>query len=261
MKFIDINYDNTSKTQTIYLNSKENQNSLTYGMAKELLQSIKNANNSRSIKSIVFLSQHRAFFSKGPDIKDLLNISLNKNLPFFEEMLDLLNDIILEIYNSPKTTIVGYNGLAYGGGLNLFLGCDLRFATIRTKVIENFGDMGLSLDLGSSFFLPRLIGQTQTMSILLLERIITADKLQSTNLFNKIFHKNSEMKKEIHNICNNISTKDNDVLYDNKNLIKHNEIEILKEHLFLEKKRIIHNIQKDETRQRLNILNQKAKGE
>jgi 2-(1,2-epoxy-1,2-dihydrophenyl)acetyl-CoA isomerase len=194
MKFIDINYDNTSKTQTIYLKSKENQNSLTYGMAKELLQSIKNANNSRSVKSIVFLSQHR-FFSKGPDIKDLLNISLNNDLPFFEEMLDLLNDIILEIYNSPKTTIVGYNGLAYGGGLNLFLGCDLRFATIRTKIIENFGYMGLSLDLDSSFFLPRLIGQTQTMSILLLERIITAEKLQSTNLFNKIFRKNSEMKK------------------------------------------------------------------
>ena len=53
-----------------------------------------------------------------------------------------------------KVTIAAIHGYAYGGGFNIMLPCDFRFAEAKTKFIENFYYMGVTPDLGSSYFFP-----------------------------------------------------------------------------------------------------------
>ncbi|MCM3651761.1 enoyl-CoA hydratase/isomerase family protein [Metabacillus litoralis] len=241
-------------TAYIYLDSKETKNSLDVALATSLLEEVKKANNSSSIKTIVFLSEHRAFFSSGPSLPGLLEIAENQNDEELKNIVENLNELITQIYYSPKITIVGFNGYAYGGGLNVFLGCDYRVAVERTKFIENFHKMGVTSDLSSSYFLPRLIGMTRTMSIILSGDLFTAWDAKDWGLFNEVFSTNKEMKSHIETFCEKINEDDFTAIQMTKQLVKQSFQNGLEKQLEIESKALRDSFKNKEVVKRLRSI-------
>ncbi|PEW83760.1 enoyl-CoA hydratase [Bacillus cereus] len=254
MKCVKTTCNVHTATAYIYLDSKETKNSLDFAFATELLEEIRSANHNPDIKTIVFLSQHRSFFSSGPSLPGLLEIGETKNHSELQKMLDLLNEVIKEIYYSPKVTIVGFNGYAYGGGLNIFLGCDYRIAVERAKFIENFHNMGVTADLSSSYFLPRLIGMTKTYSIILSGDLFTAAEVKDWGLFNQVFPSTKEMKSHIEEFCKKIHSQDFSAIQRTKMLLKHSLQNTLEDQLCMENEALQNSFKSDEVINRLKTI-------
>ncbi|MBE5102249.1 enoyl-CoA hydratase/isomerase family protein [Priestia aryabhattai] len=241
-------------TVYIYLDSQETKNSLDFSLATSLLTEVKKANNDPFIKTIVFLSAHRAFFSSGPSLSGLLKIAEHQNDEELKNILDVLNELIRQIYHSPKVTIVGFNGYAYGGGMNVFLGCDYRIAVERTKFIENFHNIGVTADLSSSYFLPRLIGMTRTMSVILSGDIFTAGDAKDWGLFNEVITSNKEMKNHIEKFCEKINKADFISIQGTKKLLKDSLANSLENHLELESEALRNRFKYKEVANRLKTV-------
>ncbi len=79
------------------------------------------------------------------------------------------------IHRSRKPWIAAVNGVAVGGGFAMALACDIRFATTSASFGAVFLKIGVSnCDMGTSYFLPRLVGASRSAELLLTARIFDA---------------------------------------------------------------------------------------
>lgn len=94
--------------------------------------------------------------------------------------------IALALHRCPKPTIARVDGVAAGAGMNLALGCDLIVASDRARFCEIFVRRGLSIDLGGSWLLPRLVGLHKAKELALLADMIDAAEAERIGLVNKV---------------------------------------------------------------------------
>jgi 2-(1,2-epoxy-1,2-dihydrophenyl)acetyl-CoA isomerase len=92
----------------------------------------------------------------------------------------------LALHEIPKPTIAKVGGVAVGAGLNLALGCDLIVAGESARFSEIFAKRGLSLDLGGSWLLPRLVGMHKAKELALLADMFSADEAQRIGIVNRV---------------------------------------------------------------------------
>jgi 2-(1,2-epoxy-1,2-dihydrophenyl)acetyl-CoA isomerase len=85
-----------------------------------------------------------------------------------------------------KPTIAKVDGYAVGAGLGLALGCDLVVASDRAKLSMIFAKRGLSLDNGSSWLLPRLVGLARAKEIALFGDMLPAERAFELGLVNRV---------------------------------------------------------------------------
>ncbi|MCD2111715.1 enoyl-CoA hydratase-related protein [Rhodococcus rhodochrous] len=93
-----------------------------------------------------------------------------------------LTDVALLLHELPVPTVAKVDGVAYGAGWNLALGCDLVVATPRSTFSQIFAKRGLSPDLGGTWLLPRLVGLQQAKRLALLAEAIDADEAHRLGL-------------------------------------------------------------------------------
>ncbi len=95
------------------------------------------------------------------------------------------NRVGLALHQLPQPAIAKVGGVAAGAGLNLALGCDLIVASDRARFSEIFARRGLSIDLGGSWLLPRLVGLHKAKELALLAEAIDAAEAERIGLVNR----------------------------------------------------------------------------
>ena len=86
----------------------------------------------------------------------------------------------------PKPVIAAVNGPAAGAGAGLALACDLRIASTNASFLLAFARVGLSLDSGVSWTLPRLIGSARATALALLAEPVAAEAALEMGLVNAV---------------------------------------------------------------------------
>lgn len=97
-----------------------------------------------------------------------------------------VNEAALSLAAVPQPTIARVDGVAVGAGLSMALGCDLIVASDRARFSEIFAKRGLSLDVGSSWLLPRRVGLGKAKELSLLASMIDAAEAERIGLVNKV---------------------------------------------------------------------------
>lgn len=92
----------------------------------------------------------------------------------------------IALHEIPKPVIAKVDGVAIGAGMNIALGCDLIVASDRARFSEIYTQRGLSVDLGGSWVLPRLVGLHKAKELLLLAEIIDAAEAERIGIVNRI---------------------------------------------------------------------------
>jgi enoyl-CoA hydratase/carnithine racemase len=88
-------------------------------------------------------------------------------------------------FGIPKPIIAAVNGPAAGVGFVLACYCDLRFAARGAKLTTSHGRLGLPVEYGLSWLLPRLIGATRAADLLLSSRVVLAEEAEQLGLVNR----------------------------------------------------------------------------
>jgi 2-(1,2-epoxy-1,2-dihydrophenyl)acetyl-CoA isomerase len=167
---------------TIKLNRPEVYNAFNEAMKKELQQALKEVEKDAAIRVVVLTGEGKAFCS-GQDLKDAANMPGRS----FKQSLDTgYNPIIRAMRNLPKPILCRLNGVAAGAGCSLALACDVIIAAEEAALTEIFINIGLVLDSGSSYFLPRLIGSARAFELATTGRKVGAKEALEIGLVNKV---------------------------------------------------------------------------
>lgn len=164
----------------VTMDRPEKMNAIDAVMWDELLETFR-AVAEREEDRVLVLTGAGEAFSGGADLSDEDGPQRHQL-----ERMRHFNDVGLALHQLSKPSIARVNGMAVGAGLNLALGCDLVVAADTARFSEIFARRGLSLDLGGSWLLPRLVGMHRAKELALLAEIIDAAEAERIGLVNRV---------------------------------------------------------------------------
>ena len=183
MAYETIIFEKQNGVATITLNRPQSLNAFIPQMNQEVLQALKDAERDRDARCVMITGAGRAFCAgqdlkaRTPEQKGSLGASLREKY----------NPLIRQIREMETIVIAAVNGVAAGAGCNFALACDLRVASEEAKFIQSFVRVGLAPDSGGSFILPRLVGLSKAMELLLLGDTVDAKEAQRIGLVARVF--------------------------------------------------------------------------
>jgi enoyl-CoA hydratase/carnithine racemase len=166
--------DDRDGVRTLTLNRPHRKNAINPDLWIALRDALTAAGRDRSVRALVITGAGGSFCS-GADIS-----ARDDTHPKYK--LQRLTDVALALHELPIPTIAKVTGVAVGAGWNLALGCDLVVATPESRFSQIFSKRGLSIDLGGSWLLPKLVGLQQAKRLALLAETIDAAEAYALNL-------------------------------------------------------------------------------
>jgi len=171
---------------TITLNRPESLNAFNMSMGEEFLDALLACGRDESIRVVVIGGEGRAFCAGG-DVKAMAEaLAEGEPVRFFQRLTLFLHPIVVEMTRMPKPVIGRVHGFASGYGMSLALACDLVVAAESARFNMAYALVGLSSDGGSTYFLPRLVGQKKALELLLTGEPIGAREAQRLGLVNQV---------------------------------------------------------------------------
>lgn len=110
------------------------------------------------------------------------DISSDREEPHPLRYMHRINDVALALNELEKPTIAKVEGVAVGARWDLALGCDLVAASSEARFSQIFARRALSVDLGGSWLLPKIVGLQQAKRLALLADFVGAQEAYSLGL-------------------------------------------------------------------------------
>ena len=166
--------DDRDGIRTLTLNRPHRKNAIDARLWRELADALRVAGRDDGVRALVITGAGGAFCS-GADIGVPEDIHPRRKL-------QRLTDVALALHELSVPTVAKVTGVAVGAGWNLALGCDFVVATPESRFCQIFAKRGLSVDLGGSWLLPKLVGLQQAKRLVLLADMIDAAEAHALGL-------------------------------------------------------------------------------
>lgn len=176
-----LNYSVDGGVARIAFNRPEVYNALNDEITYELQTAFKQVAKDELVRVVVLTGEGKAFCA-GQDLKAAMG---EEKRSFSESLHKRYNPLIRQIRELKKPVIGRINGVAAGAGCSLALACDLIVMADEAYLVEVFVNIGLVLDSGSSYFLPRLVGSAKAFELSTLGSKIGGQEAASLGLANK----------------------------------------------------------------------------
>jgi 2-(1,2-epoxy-1,2-dihydrophenyl)acetyl-CoA isomerase len=166
----------------IKLNRPEVLNALNIRTAREIMGALREIAEDDGIRVVILSHQGRAF-SAGGDLE--LIDHLTSRVDSFE-IVRLFGTLFESVFLFKKPVIVSVNGAALGAGCNLALAGDFVIATEKSRFGQIFSNIGLVLDTGGFYILPRLVGLRKAIELALTGKVIDAGEAEKIGLISQV---------------------------------------------------------------------------
>ncbi len=160
----------------------ERMNSLSRATLRALGKLAKEAISNESVKAIVLTGSGEKAFCAGADLKERQGMTEND----IRVQVELYRSELGPLDRSPKPVVAALNGVAFGGGLELALICDLRVAAAHVQVALPETTLGIIPGAGGTQRLPRIVGEARAKEMILLGRRLDAAEALAWGLVNRI---------------------------------------------------------------------------
>ena len=186
MAFETILYEQDGGVLTITLNRPERLNAATDTLLQELESAWKQAVRDDSARAIILTGAGRGFCA-GQDLASVQEREhTGTGVSYGAHLRHTWNRVIYRMTSLPKPIICAVNGVAAGAGMSLVLASDLRIASENANFLQAFVNIGLIPDSGSTWTLPRIIGPTRAMEMMLTGRKVPAQEALEWGMINQV---------------------------------------------------------------------------
>jgi 2-(1,2-epoxy-1,2-dihydrophenyl)acetyl-CoA isomerase len=159
---------------TLRMNRPESMNSLSVALKEALLDAAREVSADPGVRAVVITGTGRGF-CVGQDLREHVAMLESADPTPLSTVTQHYNPLILALTQLPKPVIAAVNGMAAGAGAGLAFACDFRIAAKSAGFLLAFANVGLSLDSGVSWTLPRLVGAGRATALALLAEPITSE--------------------------------------------------------------------------------------
>lgn len=175
--------------RVITLNKPERLNSMSFGLVEALYEAIDEVGADNDAWVAILTGTGRGFCS-GLDLEDMGSAPGLDGLTIHRagiRAMAFMSDVVPALRRMPQPVIAAINGPAYGGGMCLTLGADIRIAGESAVFCSAGINNGLtSTELGVSYLLPRAIGTSNANEIMLTGREVDAHEAERIGLVTRV---------------------------------------------------------------------------
>jgi enoyl-CoA hydratase/carnithine racemase len=157
-------------------------NAISFAVQEELVLAAAEATERDDVRAVVVYGGERVF-AAGNDVKEMADLSYTQML----KRSGPLQAAVTAIARIPKPVVAAVTGYALGGGCELALAADVRFAADNAVLGQPEVLLGIIPGAGGTQRLTRLIGPSRAKDIIFTGRFVKADEALAIGLVDKLF--------------------------------------------------------------------------
>ncbi|MBP1967939.1 enoyl-CoA hydratase/carnithine racemase [Virgibacillus natechei] len=169
----------------ITLNRSEAANAMSKSLLDDLNHTIQKVNQNTDIYCTIITGSEEKAFSAGADLKERKGMTEDQVIA----AVQYIGETITTVENMRMPVIAALNGVAYGGGLELALACDLRIAADHVKMGLTEVSLAIIPGAGGTQRLPRLIGLGQAKRLIYTAKPVRAEEALTIGLVEQVAEK------------------------------------------------------------------------
>lgn len=184
---------------TLTMNRPEKLNAWNDQMIREATAALDEVNKDVETRVLIITGAGRAFGS-GFDVSELAaktagdKPSLGQRLLVNSGRQANMASVAFQIWNMNKPVIAAVNGVAAGASFSVAMACDIRIASEEARFSQIFVKRGLIPEVGSTYFLPRLVGTARACEMIFTGDAVGAREAEAIGLVNRVVPAEDLMK-------------------------------------------------------------------
>ncbi|MBN7797496.1 crotonase/enoyl-CoA hydratase family protein [Parahaliea mediterranea] len=178
----------------VRLNRPEKMNALDALMLESIVAAATQLANDANVRCVVLSGEGRAFCA-GLDISALTGTPASDSAE--ASQLACLSERTHGIVNLPQAAswlwrelpvpvIAAMHGVAFGGGCQISIGADMRYAAPDTRISIMEMKWGIVPDMGGTPFLQQLVADDKLRELIYTHKIVTADEAERIGLVTRV---------------------------------------------------------------------------
>ena len=177
-----VSVDRDGAVAVITIDRPEAMNALDVGTLSALRAELQVLREDEAVRVIVLTGAGDRAFAAGADIKYMSSLDASGA----KEWGDLGQNVAQLLEIAPTPTIAAVNGFALGGGCELALACDIRYASTTAKLGQPEINLGIIPGWGGTQRLARVCGLGVAKELIFTGRIVDADEALRIGLVNAV---------------------------------------------------------------------------
>jgi enoyl-CoA hydratase len=183
MAFDHIRVEIDSAIAVITISRPKALNALDTATITELSEGLTQLEANRAVRVVIITGEGDKAFVAGADIPELQRADMAEAM----KLSAAGHTLFARLESSHLVTIAAVNGFALGGGCELAMACDIRYASDAAKFGQPEINLGIIPGYGGTQRLPRLIGRGKALEMLLTGDMIKAEEALRLGLVNAVF--------------------------------------------------------------------------
>lgn len=185
MAYETLTVDQKGGVAIVTFNRPDSLNALNSTLLKEFAQALESLAQSDSEARCLLLTGAGRGFSSGADLTESSGDMARPDRDLGKVLEERYHPILRTMDNYPLPIVSAVNGLAAGAGMSLALSADIVMAGKSAYFLQAFVNIGLVPDASSTFLLPRLIGRSRALAMMMLGERIPAETAEDWGLIHK----------------------------------------------------------------------------
>jgi enoyl-CoA hydratase len=182
-------------------------NAFNWEMLREVPAALEDLLNNAAVRVIVFASAIEKYFNVGADLKVFDGISTEE----MTEWISICHTIVTKMRRAQKPLLAAIRGVATGGGLEMVLHCDIRFAANDARLGQPEIHIGFIPPVGTTQSLVRLIGRPRALRYLYEGTLVSAEEALAMGLVDMLYPP-EELHAEVQTYAESLAKKPAQVL-------------------------------------------------
>jgi enoyl-CoA hydratase/carnithine racemase len=186
--FDTLRLDLDGEVGTLTLDRPDAYNAMSPEMIGELTVAFAWLADRAALRGLIVTGAGNAF-SAGGDVNWFREGAESEEIDLPSEVrrgAEILHQGIIDMARIPYPVVAAVNGPAAGAGFSLALACDFRIASERAFFAPAYGRIGASPDGGMTYYLPRVVGPSRALQILLEDPNMPAEDARTEGIVNEV---------------------------------------------------------------------------